>query len=73
MAKDGCIPRKSEGATEQVPAPAPAAQEVWCLWCGMTIRTAEDEVQHREQCPAERGEAPSPAEYIAAVRGTKAQ
>jgi hypothetical protein len=49
--------------------PASESERGGCLWCGMTIVTKEDEIRHREQCRAARGEAPSPAQYMEAVRG----
>ena len=62
-------------ASASAPKPLDAAAEPTsesvgslCLWCGMTIVTEEDEIRHQEQCAAARGEAPSPAEYIEAVR-----
>ena len=33
---------------------------------------ADDEMRHQEQCAAARGEAPTPAEYLAASRGQEA-
>jgi hypothetical protein len=49
-------------------ASASAPTPCWCLWCGMEIVTEADATRHRETCPTERGEAPTPAEYIGAIR-----
>jgi hypothetical protein len=48
-------------STEGGPEAAPR-QELWCLWCGGTFSTEEDERRHRAQCGGyTRAPAPAPA------------
>jgi hypothetical protein len=53
----------STRAPEAKAEPSDAPQKAWCLWCGMTIRTAEDEVQHQAQCTAPK----TPEEHAAYI------
>ena len=61
-------PHTAPETPEAAETPGPAPTDAWCLWCGMEIHTEEDDRRHQAQCPAARGEAPTPAEYVRSVR-----